>query len=458
MNASFSNNVSRVAAALDEIDVKGTAFYKVPDGKRYYENMTLEERAVLLGAPSAAHLCKTLLLSTTGGRFDEDMEAEEEGEGEDDPNDQFVLLVVPYNARVDASKLKSALKGKNLIPENVKKSVCVASAKRSERVLGFPHNGVSVVGGKSKRDIPIVVAESVAKLFPPVVYLGGGEQDVKLVLPDIHDFVMKAKAFVLNVTEPRVEGVVKAKPTAHAVVAAVPAVAAAAAPAAPAPPTVTPPAKSESSPAKGTKRDKAAATGEGNNASDETGGGKKAPAPPPAPASFDDLEVLVGIVTKAWKHPDSEKLMCEEIDIGEATGPRQIASGIQAHYTPEDFAGKRVCVVANLKPAKLGGFTSNGMVLCASWTDAATSKYTVRLINPPANAAIGSRVVVGPSPYRTPAAASLVKNKKIFESVAEKLRLDDSGAHVMFDGVPVAVADEPCTVDGGAGIPRAQVS
>ena len=50
-----------------------------------------------------------------------------------------------------------------------------------------------------------------------------------------------------------------------------------------------------------------------------------------------------------WVHPEADKLYCEEIDVGEEEGPRQIASGLRAHYSEEEMLGKRVLVVANLK-------------------------------------------------------------------------------------------------------------
>ena len=61
------------------------------------------------------------------------------------------------------------------------------------------------------------------------------------------------------------------------------------------------------------------------------------------------LEFKVGRITKVWVHPDADKLYCEEIDCGEADGPRQIASGLRMHYEEEEMLGKRVLVVANLK-------------------------------------------------------------------------------------------------------------
>eukprot|EP00970_Alexandrium_tamarense_P007957 scaffold1516_cov192-Alexandrium_tamarense.AAC.22 len=64
------------------------------------------------------------------------------------------------------------------------------------------------------------------------------------------------------------------------------------------------------------------------------------------------LEFKVGRITKVWVHPDADKLYCEEIDCGEADGPRQIASGLRMHYEEEEMLGKRVLVVANLKVEK----------------------------------------------------------------------------------------------------------
>ena len=54
------------------------------------------------------------------------------------------------------------------------------------------------------------------------------------------------------------------------------------------------------------------------------------------------LDIRVGEIVKCWNHPDSEKLLCEEVDLGEEGGPRNIASGIRAHYSAEEFKGKKV--------------------------------------------------------------------------------------------------------------------
>jgi methionine--tRNA ligase beta chain len=67
---------------------------------------------------------------------------------------------------------------------------------------------------------------------------------------------------------------------------------------------------------------------------------------------------------KVWNHPDADKLFCEEINVGEEN-PRQIASGLRAHYSLEDMQDRKVLVVCNLKSSKIVGFVSEGMVLAA---------------------------------------------------------------------------------------------
>ena len=81
--------------------------------------------------------------------------------------------------------------------------------------------------------------------------------------------------------------------------------------------------------------------------------------------TIDDLskiQLKVGKVIKCEKHPNADKLLVSQIDVGEET-PRQIVSGIADVYSPEEFVGKKAIVVTNLKPAKLRGVESQGMVL-----------------------------------------------------------------------------------------------
>lgn len=79
---------------------------------------------------------------------------------------------------------------------------------------------------------------------------------------------------------------------------------------------------------------------------------------------FDKLDLAVGKIIEAKKHPKADKLLVFKVDLGNET--RQIVSGIAKYYTPDELIGYKVIVVKNLKPIKLRGEESHGMLLCAS--------------------------------------------------------------------------------------------
>lgn len=78
---------------------------------------------------------------------------------------------------------------------------------------------------------------------------------------------------------------------------------------------------------------------------------------------FDKVEMKAGKVLACENHPDADKLLVLQVDLGGEV--RQIVSGIRKYYEPEDLVGKTVIVVTNLAPVKLRGVESNGMVLSA---------------------------------------------------------------------------------------------
>lgn len=78
---------------------------------------------------------------------------------------------------------------------------------------------------------------------------------------------------------------------------------------------------------------------------------------------FDKVQLQVGEVIACEEVPNSKKLLCSKVKIGSEV--RQIVSGIKTQFSPEDMVGKKVVVVTNLKPAKLAGVESQGMILCA---------------------------------------------------------------------------------------------
>lgn len=100
---------------------------------------------------------------------------------------------------------------------------------------------------------------------------------------------------------------------------------------------------------------------------------------------FAKVELKVGEILEAEKVQKSEKLLKFSVDVGEKD-PRCIVSGIAKHYNPQDLIGKKVCVVTNLKPAKLCGIESCGMLLCASAED------KIVLMSPHIDVPVGSTI------------------------------------------------------------------
>ena len=80
---------------------------------------------------------------------------------------------------------------------------------------------------------------------------------------------------------------------------------------------------------------------------------------------FTKVELRVGEVLTAERIPKADKLLLLSVDIGEEK-PRQILAGIALHYEPEKLVGRKIAVVSNLKPRKMRGYESQGMLLAAS--------------------------------------------------------------------------------------------
>ena len=81
---------------------------------------------------------------------------------------------------------------------------------------------------------------------------------------------------------------------------------------------------------------------------------------------FSKVKLRVALVESVEAVPKSKKLLKLQVNLGEQLGSRQVLSGISQFYTPESLVGKRVIIVSNLKPAKLMGLDSQGMLLAGS--------------------------------------------------------------------------------------------
>eukprot|EP00475_Leptophrys_vorax_P041559 TRINITY_DN78339_c0_g1_i1.p2 TRINITY_DN78339_c0_g1~~TRINITY_DN78339_c0_g1_i1.p2 ORF type:complete len:262 (+),score=12.64 TRINITY_DN78339_c0_g1_i1:79-864(+) len=156
-----------------------------------------------------------------------------------------------------------------------------------------------------------------------------------------------------------------------------------------------------------------------------------AEAAPAAPAVADvaalaqSLDLRVGRIVRAWKHPEADSLFVEEVDVGDPDGPRTICSGLVKYIPEADMQDRLVVVLANLKPRNMRGVKSNGMLLAAS--DA--SHETVELLQPPAEAAPGERVWFGAEAdgAALPEAATpnQLQKKKVWEAVQPELKTTD---------------------------------
>ncbi|HEX7233184.1 MAG TPA: methionine--tRNA ligase subunit beta [Candidatus Binatia bacterium] len=99
---------------------------------------------------------------------------------------------------------------------------------------------------------------------------------------------------------------------------------------------------------------------------------------------FRKVELRVATIKSAEPHPNADRLMVLQVDLGDQQ--RQICAGIRGQYTPEDLLGKQIVVVANLETAKLRGLDSEGMLLAAS------DDGRVIILTPEKSVAAGAKV------------------------------------------------------------------
>lgn len=99
---------------------------------------------------------------------------------------------------------------------------------------------------------------------------------------------------------------------------------------------------------------------------------------------FRKVELRVATIRSAEPHPNADRLMVLQVDLGDQQ--RQICAGIRGQYAPEELLGKQIVVVANLETAKLRGLESEGMLLAAS------DDGRVIILTPEKSVAAGAKV------------------------------------------------------------------
>ncbi|KAJ8000751.1 hypothetical protein DPEC_G00183590 [Dallia pectoralis] len=145
--------------------------------------------------------------------------------------------------------------------------------------------------------------------------------------------------------------------------------------------------------------------------------GEKKPAAPQEEATVDvsRLDMRVGRIITAEKHPDADSLFVEQVDVGEA-GPRTVVSGLVKHIPIDQMQNRMAVLLCNLKPAKMRGVLSQAMVMCASSPD------KVEILDPPSGAMPGDRVTFQGFPGEPD--KELNPKKKVWETVQPDLRTD----------------------------------
>eukprot|EP01022_Parablepharisma_sp_SALTPOND_P014737 TRINITY_DN2029_c0_g1_i1.p1 TRINITY_DN2029_c0_g1~~TRINITY_DN2029_c0_g1_i1.p1 ORF type:complete len:450 (-),score=56.53 TRINITY_DN2029_c0_g1_i1:811-2160(-) len=159
---------------------------------------------------------------------------------------------------------------------------------------------------------------------------------------------------------------------------------------------------------------------------------KKEPDVPP----FSQLDLRVGKIVKVQKHSDSVKLYIEEVDIGGEI--RKIASGLQEYVKIEEMQDKNVVVFCNLKPKKMAGYPSHGMVLCASNDD----HTKVELLSPPEGTKPGDVLTVEGLERKPAADINLSRDNNPWNKVVPKLSTNEE-LILTFEGKPVKTSLGP---------------
>jgi len=191
--------------------------------------------------------------------------------------------------------------------------------------------------------------------------------------------------------------------------------------------------KGKAKKSKGKGKGGAAAGGGGGGG----GGKKKKGADRSDVPAFSRVHLKVGTIVKAWEHPERDRLFCEEVDVGEES-TRLIASGLREHYQLADLVGRKICVVANLKPRKMGDFVSQGMVLCAG------KDGKVEFVDPPAGSVVGERIVLVGDEDEPDEQINPQKKKNPWIEVAPLLATNGV-REACFDGKPMRTSAGVCS-------------
>ena len=155
------------------------------------------------------------------------------------------------------------------------------------------------------------------------------------------------------------------------------------------------------------------------------------------------VDIRVGKIISAERHPDADSLYVEKIDLGDPEGPRTVISGLAKYITLEELVGQKVIVVCNLKPSKMRGIVSEGMVLCSSTGEEGSE--IVKLVNPPSDADVGSPVFIdGLKTNSYPPMLKSDAQMKVWKRVSTEFKSNGEGQAMYGDKILITNKG-PCT-------------
>ncbi|XP_027693111.1 aminoacyl tRNA synthase complex-interacting multifunctional protein 1 [Vombatus ursinus] len=157
---------------------------------------------------------------------------------------------------------------------------------------------------------------------------------------------------------------------------------------------------------------------------------QKQPATPDSkPIDVSLLDLRIGCIIAAKKHPDADSLYVEEVDVGEKV-PRTVVSGLVKYIPLDQIQNRMVILLCNLKPAKMRGVVSQAMLMCAS------SPEKVEILDPPSGSVPGDRITF--EGFSGEPEKELNPKKKIWEQIQPDLLTNDQCV-ATYKGVPFEV-------------------
>ena len=156
------------------------------------------------------------------------------------------------------------------------------------------------------------------------------------------------------------------------------------------------------------------------------------------------VEIRVGRIITADRHPDADTLYVERVDLGPA-GERTVISGLANHIPLDELPNRLVVVVCNLKPSKMRGILSEGMLLAASKTT--ENGEIVELVTPPSDVSVGELVRI--EGLGIPQPDSILKSKTaqdMYKKVSSKFSTN-ANSEATYEGKRFLVDGKPCLVE-----------